>query len=83
MSFPITKTHPTEIVFTMVTLHMVTASIFFYANIAFWALQNMIKLTFTARSAVRRSVVRGCAARWGPPAPPSSLRGRDVSRESV
>ena len=42
MSFPITKTHPTEIVFTMVTLHMVTASIFFYANIAFWALQNKI-----------------------------------------
>jgi len=38
--FPIAKAHPAKIVFTVITLHMVTTAIFFYADVTFWTLQN-------------------------------------------
>ena len=40
MSLPITKTHPTEVVFTMVTLHMIATPVFLNANVALRALKK-------------------------------------------
>lgn len=33
MTFPVTQTHPTKIMFTIVTLHMITTAILFNANV--------------------------------------------------
>ena len=40
VSLPITKTHPTEVVFTMVTLHMIATPVFLNANVALRALKK-------------------------------------------
>lgn len=37
MTLPVTKANPTEVVPARAALHMVATSIFFYANLAFWA----------------------------------------------
>ena len=50
MSLPITKTHPTEVVFTMVTLHMIATPVFLNANVALRALKkkrNIEKINFS------------------------------------
>ena len=38
MCLPVSQTHPTKIVFAMITLHMITTTIFFNADVTFRAL---------------------------------------------
>lgn len=41
MCFPIPKTHPAEIVFTIVTLHVIATTVFLNADVTLWTLQNI------------------------------------------
>lgn len=50
MSFPVPKAHPTEVMFTVVALHMITASILLNANVAFGALYKIMKDKLVAHS---------------------------------
>lgn len=38
--FPISKAHPAEVVFTIITLHVVASTILLYADMTFWTLQK-------------------------------------------
>lgn len=38
--FPIPKAHPAEVVLTIVTLHVVAATVLLYADMTFWTLQK-------------------------------------------
>jgi len=40
MCFPISKAHPAKVMLTIVTLHMIAATILFYADMTFWTLQK-------------------------------------------
>jgi hypothetical protein len=41
MCFPVPQTHPAEVMFAVIALHMVTATIFFNAYVTFWTLNNV------------------------------------------
>lgn len=40
MGLPATQTHPTEVMLTVAALHVVTAPILLYADVALWTLQR-------------------------------------------
>lgn len=40
MCFPISKAHPAEVMLTIVTLHMIAATVLLYADMTFWTLQK-------------------------------------------
>ena len=42
MCFPIAQAHPTEVMFTVVTLHVITTTIFLNTDVAFWALRENV-----------------------------------------
>lgn len=46
MCFPISKAHPAEIMFTVVTLHVITATILLYTDMTFWTLENNFTIKY-------------------------------------
>lgn len=40
MGLPIAQTHPAKFMLTVVTLHVIAAAVFLYANVALWTLKS-------------------------------------------
>ena len=71
--FPISQAHPTEVMFAIVTLHVVTAAVFLDANVAFRALKKIILLNVLLTPPTHRDTRIYAMLRWPRAARPKPM----------